>query len=105
MERLTLLETGFEGYPVDYVTHNLPLIVLSGLQATDGPDESTLPQKYQEGSLKINSELPEITGPKAEQLIESFRQYEKSDDVWTNRAVVEGSSVTGFKFKVVGRVR
>ena len=101
--RLALLETGFEGYPDDYVTHNVPLVVLSGLP-TNTDETLDLPPSYRDGALKIHGELPPVTGQSAEDLVRAFQAYERKPDQWDAKPVVEGSNVMGFRFRVTGRV-
>lgn len=105
--RLSLLETGFEGYPSEYVQHNVPLIVLSGLgnAATDKKATSKLPLVYRDGALRIHGDLPPVTGPIADELLSTFHAFERRDDQWDAKPVVEGSNVMGFKFRITGRVR
>lgn len=101
--RLALLETGFEGYPKDYVTHNVPLIVLSGL-GSDHEETSELPTSYRDGAIKIHGDLPPVTSTVAEDLLEAFRSFERTPDQWDAKPVMEGSNVMGFKFRETGRV-
>jgi solute carrier family 25 protein 38 len=99
------IDTGFEGYPPDSVIHNLPLIVLSGLCPTPPTDDNThFPDVLDDSGSVIESELPEVTGKRAEQLLQEFRSCEKSDQQWNNKPVPGKSTLVGFKFRVVGRV-
>ncbi|KAF2401064.1 hypothetical protein EJ06DRAFT_475314 [Trichodelitschia bisporula] len=81
-----------DAYPLDYVSHNLPLVVLSGLRPT--PDTET-PAGH---GTTINSELPLVEGERAEQLLSEFSRAEGTD-----RPRAGASKLMGFKFKVVGR--
>ena len=104
--RLALLDTGFEGYPPEYVAHNVPLITLSGLSPdpSNDDDASDLPPQYRDGALKIHGDLPSITGSRAEEILEVFRTFERRHDQWDGHPVAEGSNVMGFKFRITGRV-
>ncbi|KIV98698.1 uncharacterized protein PV09_09526 [Verruconis gallopava] len=103
MERLTPLETGFEGYPADYVTHNVPFVVLSGLQTDEEGDGAEVPLSFRDGALRIRCELPPVTGVQAKQVLDTFRKFERRNDQWDPRPVLSGSNVMGFKFRSVGR--
>lgn len=92
-----------EAYPEQYVAHNLPLIVLSGLGETALDEKSSDSPPWREGA-KITSELPTITGERAEQLLGDFLKADGSDLPWNNRASKVKGGLLGFKFKTVGRV-
>ena len=99
------LETGFEGYPPDYVSHNLPLVVLSGLHSKSlEHGGSELAAKHGADSIEIASELPLVSGQRADQLLEEFHGFSGGDDAWTSKPVHSKSTLIGFKFKTVGRV-
>jgi hypothetical protein len=103
-EGLTLLDTGFEGYPPEYVTHNTPFIVLSGLEADEKLDIAQVPPRYRDGALRIRCDLPPVMGPLAADVLEAFHSFERKDGQWDSKPVVEGSNVMGFRFRVTGRV-
>jgi solute carrier family 25 protein 38 len=103
-ERLTPLETGFESYPPEYVAHNVPFVVLSGLREGEESDIAQVPERYGEGALRIHCDFPPVKKQRAESLVWAFRSFERKDDQWDTKPVVEGSNVMGLKFKVVGRV-
>ena len=104
MDRLSLLQTGFEGYPPEYVAHNTPFIVLSGLESADDSRRASLPQQYRDGAIKIHSDVPVIAPDRAKELVAAFRAFERKDDQWDANPVAEGTELMGFRFKVIGRV-
>lgn len=105
MDDTVKMDTGFEGYPNDYVTHNLPLIVLSGLCESPPPDATTrFPPVYEAPGTEIESELPLVADKRAELLLGEFRSCEKSDEEWSSKPIQGKSTLLGFKFRAVGRV-
>lgn len=97
--------SAFDGYPPDYITHNLPLIVLSGLSARLADDGTKHPEVFGENGTTITSESPVIEGERAEQLLQEFYHCTKTDEQWNSKPVQSRSGLLGFKFRAVGRVR
>lgn len=97
-----------EAYPKDYVEHNLPLIILSGLQAQselskDAPGQ--LRDPLLEGGFRIRTDAPPVTGSTAETLLRAFLAADASDIPWNNRATPRRTENGGiFRIKSVGRV-
>jgi hypothetical protein len=97
-----------EAYPKDFVEHNLPLIILSGLQAQsdlskDVPDQSRNP--LLEGGFRIRTDAAPVTGPTAERLFRAFLSADSSDTPWNSRATPKKTDIGGsFRIKSVGRV-
>ncbi|KAF2745211.1 hypothetical protein M011DRAFT_488435 [Sporormia fimetaria CBS 119925] len=94
-----------EAYPREYTQHNLPLLVLSGL-ATDVELEA--PPSVQEvfpghAITTISSELPHVTGERAQQLLQEFRRADGSDAPWNGRASNRRGSSLDFRIRAVGR--
>jgi hypothetical protein len=95
----------FDGYPPDYVTHNLPLVVLSGLvPAQPLVQDTELPSVFKGKGTEITSELPAVEGERAEQLLQEFYHCTKTDDQWNGKPVQGRSGLSGFRFRAVGRV-
>ncbi|KAF2428611.1 hypothetical protein EJ08DRAFT_662401 [Tothia fuscella] len=94
----------FDDYPPNYITHNLPLIVLSGL-SVPGPltTESNLPELWGNNGVRITSEIPEIQGERADQLLQEFYRCQKTDEQWNGKPVQGRSGLLGFKFRAVAR--
>lgn len=96
-----------DGYPEDYVTHNLPFVLLSGLDA--GADDGAQPSGVQhpllhEKGTKIYSDFPSLSGPVAEELRRIFLEEDASEAPWNSRNDFERSGRIGFRLKSVGRV-
>lgn len=105
MDNTAQMDTGFEGYPNDYVAHNLPLVVLSGLCPTPPLTDATqFPPAYGGPGTEIDSELPLVVDKRAALLLEEFRSCEKSDEQWNSKPIQGKSTLMGFKFRAVGRV-
>ncbi|KAL2000850.1 hypothetical protein VTN02DRAFT_2564 [Thermoascus thermophilus] len=95
-----------DAYPEDYVTHNLPFILLSGLDA-DVEDETELsrvqyPLIHEKGT-KISSDFPPLSGPVAEELRRILLEEDASDAPWNSRNDFERSGRIGLRLKSVGR--
>jgi hypothetical protein len=95
----------FDGYPPDYIAHNLPLIVLSGLSpAQPLINDTQLPPVFEGNGTEINSELPTVEGERAQQLLQEFYHCIKTDYQWNSKPIQGRSALLGFRFKAVGRV-
>ena len=97
-----------EDYPKDYVEHNLPLIVLSGLPyqsdvSKDAPEQSRNP--LLEGGFRIRTDAAPLTGSTAEALLRAFLAADSSEGPWNNRArPAKTENGRSFRIKGVGRV-
>jgi hypothetical protein len=97
-----------DAYPEDYVVHNLPFILLSGLEA-DPPDEagSSGPEYplLDEKGPRIYSDFPPLSGPTAEELRRNLLEEDASEVPWDNREPTSTRySGIGYKIKSIGRV-
>jgi solute carrier family 25 protein 38 len=93
-----------EVYPPEYVAHNLPLIVLSGLtgeQEHSGRDE--LRDIFGTAAV-ITSDSPLVASELGQQLLQDFMSADGSAQAWNAEAGRGKTSLMGFKFKVIGRV-
>jgi hypothetical protein len=97
-----------EAYPKDYVEHNLPLIVLSGLPSQSDPSKEAPEQSRNpllEGGFRIRTDAAPLTGSAAESLLQAFLAGDSSDAPWNNRPTpVKGDNGGTFRIKSVGRV-
>ncbi|KAJ5112175.1 hypothetical protein N7532_000220 [Penicillium argentinense] len=99
-----------DAYPVDYVNHNLPLVLLSGLEA--GPEEwtentgsETYPLLAERGP-HIFSDFPPLSGALAEELRRVLLKEDASHMPWRARQSSTGSPNAphvGYKIKSTGR--
>lgn len=95
------------GYPADYVYHNLPLILLSGLEPQPPPDRETShssPPVLQEGGFRLRVDLPILESRLASELLHTFLQHDASEEPWHPAAAdVQGKSGV-WRIRSVGRV-
>ena len=92
-------------FPDDYVAHNLPLLLLSGL----GPDPSNLPitsqrskSLLQEGGFRLKSVLEPVTDSGADVLLQAFLDHDASKRKWNGASVT--NSRHSYHIRRVGRV-
>lgn len=101
-----------DAYPEDYVAHNRPLILLSGLEAEPSNDESNVSVDYypllQEKGVKIDSDFPPLLGSSAAELRNILLRKDASEVIGSppnaTKPKKTRSSGAGFKIKSVGRV-
>lgn len=96
-----------EAFPEDYVAHNLPLILLSGI----GPDEKASLDSsersrtlLQEGGFRIRTEVPPLTDRLADDLLGSFLGFDATNDGFNSKTLSPRGNLGVFKIKRVGRV-
>jgi hypothetical protein len=95
-----------DAYPPDYCAHQLPFIVLSGLETKQDleplpPLQDVLPGR---AVTTISSEIPSVTGPRASQLLQEFLSADGSDAPWNGRGQSRRGNLPGFRIRTVGRV-
>lgn len=96
-----------DAYPPDYIFHNLPLVILSGLGSADNRPQHGSIASYpllDEKGLRITSALLPVTGSSAEQLLRTFLEADASKGCWNGRSDREKTGTMGFRVKEVGRV-
>lgn len=99
--------SAMDAYPEDYITHNRPFVLLSGLEleTKDEPESIDYPLLREKG-YKIYSDFPPVGGMTAEELRRVFLEEDASQIPWNNRVDADESSFrAGYKIKSVGRVR
>jgi hypothetical protein len=96
-----------DAYPEDYVAHNLPLVLLSGLGPDTGlsaeDDPLGKPSSNDEG-IKIFSDFPVLTDSTAEELSKVLLDEDGSGAPWNSRHNAGRTGGVGFRVKKVGRV-
>ena len=92
-----------ELYPLDYIEHNIPLVVLSGLGGTGWRSDDQLPELYGGHGTTVSSELPLVESENASQLREALLQADRTQRVWKSDAKRNGDGLIGFRFKAIGR--
>lgn len=93
-----------DAYPLDYVEHNLPLILLSGLASTDSQLPASIASVSLNNGITIGSEIPSLTGERAELLSQEFLSVDGSDAPWNGTPKRSKGGPIGFKLRAVGRV-
>jgi len=93
-------------FPADYVQHNLPVVLLSGLQQ-DNPPESDPGGKarnfLQEGGFRVKIDIPVVGGDIGDRLLKAFLEHDASDVPWHGQALASANGKF-FRFRSVGRV-
>jgi hypothetical protein len=97
-----------DAYPEDYVVHNLPFLLLSGLEPDSeddlGPSCTNYPLLDEKG-VKIYSDFPPLSGSVAEELREILLTQDASRAPWDARDDIHARSPeVEYKIKSVGRV-
>ncbi|KAL2802807.1 Gryzun, putative trafficking through golgi-domain-containing protein [Aspergillus granulosus] len=97
-----------DAYPQHYVAHNLPFVLLSGLETDDSQADLNAEglgyPLLKEHGVTIESDFPPLDGPLAEELRSLFLSEDASRDPWDPRddLDVENPRVE-YKVKSVGR--
>ncbi|KAI2998229.1 hypothetical protein CBS147346_8297 [Aspergillus niger] len=96
-----------DAYPEDYVAHNLPFVLLSGLEASTDDDLQCVRADYpllRERGVKIYSDFPPLTGSVAEELRRVLLEENAFRAPWdTSEDTHASSSRFGYKIRSVGR--
>ncbi|OAP54461.1 hypothetical protein AYL99_11562 [Fonsecaea erecta] len=93
-------------FPQDYVLHNLPLLLLSGLNTRSPSEPDPLGKTHDflhEGGFRIKVDAPVVSGPLAEQLLQSFCEQDASGIPWHSQYYTARNGRV-FKIVKVGRV-
>ena len=93
-----------EAYPSEYVEHNLPLVVLSGLGEQHDVSTAANAVPRQEGGTRLQIQSPECSGEQAQQVLQQFRQYDGSNQPWNASALPGPSDPLMYRTKATGRV-
>lgn len=93
-----------EGYPSEYIEHNLPLIILSGLGEQHNKDSSTSDLHFQGNGTRIQASSPECTGERAHTLLTQFLSLDGSKQPWNSSALPGPSGKLKYKTRAIGRV-
>ncbi|KAF2862765.1 hypothetical protein K470DRAFT_212106 [Piedraia hortae CBS 480.64] len=87
-----------ETYPPQYVDHDLPLVLLSGLGEPHGPTSPT-----NENGTKLVSYSEECRGDRARQLLEHFMAFDGRDRSWNQASLPPPPRHLAFHMKAIGR--
>jgi trafficking protein particle complex subunit 11 len=94
-------------FPSDYVAHNLPLVLLSGLESASNHDhESAESSRYllHEGGFRIKTDLPPVSGLHASELLRRFLESDASEASWNSEGSIVKERGGTFKIRSIGRV-
>ena len=94
-------------FPQDYVVHNLPLLLLSGLESGTIKDQDAIdPSKVllREGGFRISTDLPPVSGDVATTLRDILLQSDASLAKWNGKAISAKVYGGGYRIRSVGRV-
>ncbi|KAI9655062.1 MAG: hypothetical protein M1829_000695 [Trizodia sp. TS-e1964] len=92
-----------DAYSADYLVHNLPFVLLSGLGCLEEltlPDKSSTNPLAVERGIHIRHELPQLTAEEANKLLHCFLDADSSNAPWNGRT--EGAKIA-FSIGAVGR--
>jgi len=96
-----------EHYPTDYVVHNLPLVLLSGLE-DERRVEPDLGDKARpllsEGGFSIRTDAEPIRGDLASALVEELLSHDASTAPWNSKSASTEAYGRAYKIKLVNRV-
>lgn len=91
-------------YPPEYVIHNVPLLILSGLTSTAKvEDQITTPLSFASGP-KLVSEQSAVTGTAADELLDIFHEFNVNDVPWNNRPGRGKMGTMAFRIRTTGKV-
>lgn len=99
--------SAMEAFPEDYIAHNLPLILLSGIgHSEQAASESTERSRnlLQEGGFRIRTDVPSVTDPASENLLKTFFSFDSTIHGFNSKDVSARDSPGAFRIKRVGRV-
>ncbi|KAI8936494.1 hypothetical protein NX059_006899 [Plenodomus lindquistii] len=94
-----------EAYPPDYVVHNLPFIVLSGLGTSKEREPPASAQDVLPGRAVtiISAETPPVTSDRASELLQEFLSADGTHAPWNGRSFSRRGLTHGFRIRAVGR--
>jgi hypothetical protein len=95
-----------EAFPADFVVHNLPFVVLSGLATSQELEPPPAVQDVLPGRAvtTLSSELPAVTGDRADELLQEFLSADGTNAPWNGRSFSRRGLTHGFRIRSVGRV-
>jgi hypothetical protein len=96
-----------EAFPSDFVVHNLPLVVLSGLATSKEVDPPPPVQQVLPGQTvtHINSDIAPVEGERANELLDEFLRADATNAPWNARGSGRRGLTYSFRIRSIGRVR
>lgn len=90
-----------EAYPAQYVEHNLPLVLLSGLGCEDdGGPPSTSNNSH---GVRIRIDSPECQSEQAERVLQELKSFEGTGRGWNYQSLPGPSGTIRYRMKTIGR--
>jgi hypothetical protein len=95
-----------DAYPPEYVLHNLPFIVLSGLGTAPElePRHSFQDRLPGRATSTVSAETPQLTGDRAQQLLQEFLSHDSTRTPWEAHGLDRRDTLAKFRMRAVGRV-
>ena len=94
-------------FPSDYVVHNLPLLLFSGLEPDSNKEHAAVDHSkvlLQEGGFRIKTDAPPVSGDVADTLRDTLLQSDASLANWNGRAISAKEYGGGYRIRSAGRV-
>jgi trafficking protein particle complex subunit 11 len=94
-----------DAYPAAYVEHNLPFVLLFGLDKKDEVHGDAQEQALlQSGGFVVKSDLPPVSGERAHQLVKELLKADGAGRTWASKSGPNQGSPLGFRLQRTGRV-
>lgn len=95
-----------DAYPPEYLVHNLPFVVLSGLGTRPELDPAQPLQDVLPGRAitTISSDIPPVGGERASELLKDFLNYDATNMPRSGGDLSRRGNLLGFRMRAVGRV-
>ncbi|KAK5168315.1 uncharacterized protein LTR77_006884 [Saxophila tyrrhenica] len=91
-----------EPYPSEYIDHNLPLVIVSGLGEHEGSAPGTVHSQLENG-VKFNTQSPECSGERAKSLLHQFRQIDGSSLPWNASSLPGPTGTMRYRIRPIER--
>ena len=93
-----------DAYPPQYVEHNLPLVLLSGLGEDQAIDQAEVRSRGNESGTRVHSESPTCLSERSSLLRKSFSALDGTASAWTSKSLPGPSATLRYRIKAFGRV-
>ena len=94
-------------YPDDYIVHNLPLVILTGLEPNNSPETPFGEKTYEflgDGGFRVRAELPALRHPLISDLRAALLFHDQTKAAWRPQLAEKADQSPAFKIRSVGRV-
>ena len=93
-----------DAYPDEYIAHELPLVLLSGLAQGHNDDVASAKLPRQDSGTRIQTNSPGCSSEQAQQLFQQFLQLDGTGQPWNSLALPGPSGMVKYKMQSIGRV-